>query len=41
MVELNNINLISGFMIGIQLEELDDDTYLIISLGLIEIILVW
>lgn len=41
MVELNNINLITGFMIGIQLEELDDDTYLIISLGLIEIILVW
>lgn len=41
MIELNSINLISGFMLGIQIEELDDDTYMIIALGILEIILVW
>ena len=41
MVELHSINLIAGFMVGIQHEELDEDNYIIIALGPIEIILVW
>jgi len=40
-MELNSVNLIGGFMLGLQLEDLDDDTYLIIALGIVEIILVW
>ena len=38
---INSINLISGFVLGIQHEELDGDNYLLISLGFIEIILEW
>jgi hypothetical protein len=34
------INLISGFMIGIQYEEIEEK-YLIISLGFIELIFIW
>ena len=41
MIEINSISLISGFMLGIQHEELDEDNYLIVSLGILEIILVW
>jgi len=41
MVELYNISLIKGIMIGVEYEELDDEEYLIINLGLLQIILVW
>lgn len=40
-MELHSINLIAGVMFGVQHELLDDDNYLIIALGPIEIILVW
>ena len=40
-MELNSINLIGGFMLGVQCEELDDDIYVIVALGFLEIILVW
>jgi len=41
MVELYNISLIKGIMIGVEYEELDDEEYLIINLGFLQIILVW
>lgn len=40
-MEINSIGLVTGFMVGIQHEELHGENYLIISLGIIEIILVW
>ena len=40
-MELNSIGLISGFMIGVQHEELDGDNYLIVALGIFEFIIVW
>lgn len=43
-MKLHSVNLIAGFMIGVQYEDLtdvDDDEYLIISLGLIEFIFNW
>lgn len=40
-MEINSMNLICGFMLGIQYEDLDDERYLIISLGIIEIIITW
>ena len=40
-MECLSVNLISGFMLGIQHEALDEENYVIISLGIVEIILVW
>lgn len=37
---LESINLIGGFMLGIQFAEVEGDEYLIISLGFIELIFV-
>lgn len=41
MVELYSVSLISGFVLGVQYENLEGDDYLIISLGFFEIIFVW
>ena len=41
MVELHSVNLIVGLMFGVQHEQIDEDNYLIVSLGLVEIILIW
>ncbi len=41
-MKLNSISLVAGFMVGVQYEDLDEDgEFLIISLGLIEIIFNW
>jgi hypothetical protein len=43
-MQLLSVNLIAGFMIGMQYEDLTDDgdyEYLIINLGLVEIIYYW
>lgn len=41
-MKLHSIGLISGFAIGVQYEDLDEDgEYLILSLGIIEIIFEW
>lgn len=39
-MSLEGINIITGFMLGVQLAEVEGDEYLIISLGIIEIIFV-
>ena len=41
MVELHSINLIKGLMLGVEYEELEGDEYLIINLGIIQIIFIW
>lgn len=41
MIELHSINFIAGVVFGVQFETLDEDNYAIISLGIVEIILVW
>jgi hypothetical protein len=41
MIELHSINLIKGLMFGVEYEELDNDEYLIINMGLIQIIFIW
>lgn len=41
MMELHSISLIKGLMAGIEYETLDGDEYLIINLGLVQIIFVW
>lgn len=40
-MELYSLGLVSGFVLGVQHEELDDEQYLLIYLGFIEIIFVW
>lgn len=40
-MELYSINLIKGFNIGLQFQSLDENEYLIVSLCIVEIILVW
>lgn len=41
-MKLHSINMIAGFTIGVQYEDLDEDgEYLIISLGLVELIFEW
>lgn len=41
MIELHSINLIKGLMLGVEYEELEGDEYLIINLGLVQIIFIW
>jgi hypothetical protein len=41
MIELHSINLIKGVMFGVEYEELEGDEYIIINMGLIQIILIW
>jgi hypothetical protein len=42
MMKLHSTNLIAGFNLGVQYEDLDEDgQYLIIALGLFEIIFEW
>ena len=36
-----SVSFISGFVVGIQHELLDDDNYLIISLGILEVVFIW
>jgi hypothetical protein len=40
-MELYSVNLIKGFNFGFQFQSLDEDEYLIVSLCIVEIILVW
>lgn len=41
MIELHSVNWIIGFMAGIEYTELDGDEYIILNLGVIQIIWVW
>lgn len=41
MFELHTCNLIYGFNVGVQYEHLEGDSYLIVSLGIIELIFIW
>ena len=41
MIELYSINLIKGFMAGVEYEFLDEDEFLIFNFGLIQVIFVW
>ena len=41
MVELHSCNLIYGFNLGVQYEEVEGDDYLIVSLGVFELIFIW
>ena len=40
-MNLHSINLIKGFSFGVQYESIDEDEYLIVSLCIVEIILIW
>lgn len=41
-MKLHSINLVYGFAVGVQYEDLaDDGQYLILSLGIVEIIFEW
>lgn len=41
MVELHAANLIAGVVFGVQYEEIEGDNYLIVSLGVFELIFIW
>ena len=41
MIELYSINLIKGFMVGVEYEWLDDEEYLIFNFGIIQVIFTW
>ena len=40
-MQLHSVNFISGLVFGVQHELLDEENYLIIALGIFEIIFVW
>lgn len=40
-MELYSIGLICGFAVGIQHELIEDNNYVIISLGIVEVVLIW
>ena len=41
MMELYSIGLICGFTVGIQHELIEDNNYVIISLGIVEVVFIW
>jgi hypothetical protein len=41
MIELHSINWVKGFMVGLEYEELDSDEYIILNLGIVQIIWIW
>jgi hypothetical protein len=41
MMQLYSIGLICGFTVGIQHELIEDDNFLILSLGIVEIVFIW
>jgi hypothetical protein len=40
-MELYSIGMICGFTIGIQHELIEDNNYLILSLGIVEVVFIW
>ena len=40
-MELYSIGLICGFAVGILHELIEDNNYVIISLGIVEVVLIW
>lgn len=41
MVELHSCNAIAGVVFGVQYENVEGDSYLIVSLGIFELIFIW
>jgi hypothetical protein len=41
MFELYSCNLIAGVVFGVQYEKVEGDDYLIVSLGVFELIFIW
>lgn len=40
-MELYSIGLICGFTVGIQHELIEDNNYIILSLGIVEVVFIW
>jgi hypothetical protein len=40
-MHLLSIGMICGFAVGVQYEQLENDNYIIISLGIIDIVIIW
>ena len=41
MMEFYSISMICGFTVGAQHELIEDDNYLILSLGIVEVVFIW
>ena len=41
MMELYSISMICGFALGIQHELIEDNNYIILSLGIVEVVFIW
>jgi hypothetical protein len=41
MMQLYSIGLICGFTVGIQHELIEDNNYIILSLGIVEVVFIW
>lgn len=40
-MQVHSVSLVTGMMFGVQYEELEGENYVIIALGIVEIILTW
>ena len=40
-MQLLSIGMICGFSVGVQYEQLENDNYIIVSLGIIDIVFIW
>jgi hypothetical protein len=40
-MQLYSIGLICGFTVGIQHELIEDNNYIILSLGIVEVVFIW
>jgi hypothetical protein len=41
MMEFYSISMICGFAVGMQHELIEENNYLIISLGIVEVVFIW
>jgi hypothetical protein len=41
MMELYSISMICGFALGIQHELIEESNYIILSLGIVEVVFIW
>jgi hypothetical protein len=41
MMHLFSVGLICGFAVGVQYEQVEDNHYVIVSLGIFDVVIIW
>jgi hypothetical protein len=41
MMHLFSVGMICGFVVGVQYEQVEDNNYVIVSLGIFDVVIIW